>query len=185
MSDAKRTSYRARHMGFVFQSFNLIPVFSGEENAELASWVRCAEIGEPVTRPRSPRDHPPINVSPWPARSTKARMCAGEAQKDHHGVDDRLHAFLASRRELRRPVSIVGEPALFDIDRSARAVADEFEPRFVGQGSERHWIERTPEIAWELLARFPAAEPKRITPDFGRSARSRSSAAWSRPKRAA
>jgi putative ABC transport system ATP-binding protein len=35
MSDAKRTSHRARHMGFVFQSFNLIPVFSAEENAEL------------------------------------------------------------------------------------------------------------------------------------------------------
>ena len=35
MSDAKRTSHGARHMGFVFQSFNLIPVFSAEENAEL------------------------------------------------------------------------------------------------------------------------------------------------------
>jgi len=35
MSDARRTVHRARHMGFVFQSFNLIPVFSAEENAEL------------------------------------------------------------------------------------------------------------------------------------------------------
>jgi putative ABC transport system ATP-binding protein len=35
MSDAKRTDHRARRMGFVFQSFNLIPVFTAAENVEL------------------------------------------------------------------------------------------------------------------------------------------------------
>ncbi|HEU4674973.1 MAG TPA: ABC transporter ATP-binding protein [Motilibacteraceae bacterium] len=35
MTDAQRTEHRARSMGFVFQSFNLIPVFDAAENVEL------------------------------------------------------------------------------------------------------------------------------------------------------
>ncbi len=35
MSDADRTRHRAERMGFVFQSFNLIPVLSAAENVEL------------------------------------------------------------------------------------------------------------------------------------------------------
>ncbi len=35
MSDARRTKHRASCMGFIFQSFNLIPVFTATENVEL------------------------------------------------------------------------------------------------------------------------------------------------------
>ena len=35
MSDKKRTRYRAEKMGFIFQSFNLLPVLSSVENVEL------------------------------------------------------------------------------------------------------------------------------------------------------
>jgi putative ABC transport system ATP-binding protein len=35
MDDADRTEHRARRMGFIFQSFNLIPVFTAVENVEL------------------------------------------------------------------------------------------------------------------------------------------------------
>src|SRR5215210_2142138 len=35
LSDAKRSRHRAKEMGFIFQSFNLIPVFTSAENVEL------------------------------------------------------------------------------------------------------------------------------------------------------
>ncbi|WP_344656551.1 ABC transporter ATP-binding protein [Catenulispora subtropica] len=35
MSDVERTSHRAANMGFVFQAFNLVPVFTAAENVEL------------------------------------------------------------------------------------------------------------------------------------------------------
>jgi len=35
MPDKERTRYRAESMGFIFQSFNLLPVLSGVENVEL------------------------------------------------------------------------------------------------------------------------------------------------------
>ena len=35
MPDSERSLYRARKMGFIFQSFNLIPVFTAAENVEL------------------------------------------------------------------------------------------------------------------------------------------------------
>ena len=39
LSDNERTSYRAQHMGFVFQDFNLLPVLTAVENVELPMLV--------------------------------------------------------------------------------------------------------------------------------------------------
>jgi ABC-type lipoprotein export system ATPase subunit len=39
LSDSERTAYRARHMGFIFQDFNLLPVLTAVENVELPMLV--------------------------------------------------------------------------------------------------------------------------------------------------
>src|SRR5437868_4105305 len=39
LSDNERTAFRARHMGFVFQDFNLLPMLSALENVELPMLV--------------------------------------------------------------------------------------------------------------------------------------------------
>ena len=43
LSDRERTDYRARHMGFVFQFYNLMPVLTAVENVELPLLVARVE----------------------------------------------------------------------------------------------------------------------------------------------
>jgi putative ABC transport system ATP-binding protein len=50
MSDAKRTVHRARNMGFIFQAFNLIPVFTAAENVELPLLLAGTEPKEARSR---------------------------------------------------------------------------------------------------------------------------------------
>lgn len=53
MSNAQRDAFRAEHMGYVFQSFNLIPYLSVEENIELPlqlSPARKARLGSVDTQ---------------------------------------------------------------------------------------------------------------------------------------
>jgi putative ABC transport system ATP-binding protein len=52
LSDARRTEFRARTMGFVFQSFNLIPVLTAVENVELPLLVLGRRASEARRRAR-------------------------------------------------------------------------------------------------------------------------------------
>jgi len=105
---------------------------------------------------------PPIDVLPSLSRLMSAGIGAGGTREDHRAVADQVYAHYARGRELRRLVTIVGEAALAEEDRRLLAFADDVEARFVHQGGERRGIGETLDRAWELLARFPEAELKRI-----------------------
>jgi putative ABC transport system ATP-binding protein len=51
MSDRERTDYRARHMGFVFQFYNLMPVLTAAENVELP--LLLARVGGRAARQKA------------------------------------------------------------------------------------------------------------------------------------
>ena len=51
LSDAQRTRHRAETMGFIFQAFNLIPVFTATENVELP--LLLARVHEAEARQRA------------------------------------------------------------------------------------------------------------------------------------
>ena len=91
MTDAERTEHRARSMGFVFQSFNLIPVFTALENVELPLLL----VGSP----------------PKPSRAAAQEMLA-RVGLSHRG--DHLPNQMSGGEQQRVTIAraLVGRPAI-------------------------------------------------------------------------
>ncbi len=78
MSDRKRTRYRAESMGFVFQSFNLLPVLSAVENVELPLLVAGVRPGE--ARPRAQHSLELVGLEDQ-THKRPAEMSGGQQQR--------------------------------------------------------------------------------------------------------
>ncbi len=88
LSDARRSRHRAEKMGFIFQSFNLIPVFTAAENVELPLLLAGASPREARRRAEATLErvglghrkaHRPNELSGGEQqRVTVARALAGE-----------------------------------------------------------------------------------------------------------
>ena len=78
LSDAKRTEFRSRRMGFVFQTYNLLPVLSSIENVELPLLVSGMRLKE--ARVRAQRVLEQVHLTEW-AQHKPAELSGGQRQR--------------------------------------------------------------------------------------------------------
>jgi V/A-type H+-transporting ATPase subunit B len=107
--------------------------------------------------------NPPVDVLPSLSRLKDKGIGAGKTREDHSGTMNQLFAAYATGKEAKELMSILGEAALSPTDLLYAKFADEFEKRYVNQGSEENRsIEETLDLGWELLSILPETELKRI-----------------------
>lgn len=109
--------------------------------------------------------YPPINPGPSLSRLMNNGIGKGRTRADHKNVSDQLQAAYANGLDLRRLVAITGEDALSENDKRYLRFADEFEKRFINQGSEDRSIEDSLNIAWTVLSQLPQSELTRLSRD--------------------
>lgn len=78
LTDNERTSYRARHMGFIFQDFNLLPTLSAVENVELPMLV--AHVSTRKARQRALELLAQVGLAER-ARHRPAELSGGQRQR--------------------------------------------------------------------------------------------------------
>ena len=110
---------------------------------------------------------PPVDVLPSLSRLKDKGIGEGKTREDHAGTMNQLFAAYATGKEARELATVMGEAALSETDRLYARVADEFERRYVSQGSdENRSIAQTLDLGWQLLSILPKAELKRIKQEY-------------------
>ncbi len=110
---------------------------------------------------------PPVDVLPSLSRLKDKGIGAGKTREDHAGTMNQLFAAYSTGKETKELMSILGEAALSPTDLLYAKFADEFERRYVAQGTdENRSIQETLDLGWELLSILPKSELKRIKPEL-------------------
>ena len=78
MKDRKRTDYRARRMGFIFQVYNLLPVLNAVENVELPLLVSGVKPAE--AREKSMVALETVGLADW-SKHRPAELSGGQRQR--------------------------------------------------------------------------------------------------------
>ena len=110
---------------------------------------------------------PPVDVLPSLSRLKDKGVGVGKTREDHAPTMNQLFAAYAAGKEAKELMTILGEAALAPTDLLYAKFAEEFEKRYVSQGSEENRdIFQTLDLGWELLRILPRGELKRIKADM-------------------
>lgn len=111
LSDDARTSFRARHMGFIFQFYNLLPVLNAVENVELPLLVSGVRPNEARERALAMLDQ--VSIRDW-ASHRPAELSGGQRQR-----------VTIARALVNRPAIVWGDEPTGDLDsRNAMEILD-------------------------------------------------------------
>ena len=78
MSDNEKTRYRATNMGYIFQSYNLLPVLTALENAELPLLVSGTKASEARVKARTALDM--VGLAEWESHYP-SELSGGQQQR--------------------------------------------------------------------------------------------------------
>ena len=102
MSDNKRTEFRAKQMGFVFQFYNLLPVLSAIENVELPLLVSGTKTREARSKAEASLDL--VHLREW-AQHKPSQLSGGQRQR-----------VMIARALVNSPAIVWGDEPTGDLD---------------------------------------------------------------------
>jgi putative ABC transport system ATP-binding protein len=134
MSDNKRTEFRARQMGFVFQFYNLLPVLSAVENVELPLLVSGTRANEARRKAESALDL--VHLRDW-AKHKPSQLSGGQRQR-----------VTIARALVNAPAIVWGDEPTGDLDtQNADEIMDLIQRLNREQGQTFVIVTHAPEVA--------------------------------------
>lgn len=117
-----------------------------------------------LSRPLHKKDfYPPVDVQPSLSRLKDKGIGQDKTREDHADLANQLFSSYARGLEARELTVILGEESLSDDDRAFYKFADEFEKKYIHQGSDAdRSIEQTLNIGWGMVDLLPKHLIKRI-----------------------
>ncbi|MFQ5794583.1 MAG: V-type ATP synthase subunit B [Candidatus Bipolaricaulia bacterium] len=106
--------------------------------------------------------YPPINVLPSLSRLMNQGIGEGKTREDHRQLADQLYALYAEGKDLEKLTAIIGDEGLDATERKVLEFSERFETEFIDQGDAARSLEESLESGWQLIAKLPRNELRRL-----------------------